>query len=190
VVRLGQLADRRSNRLLLALYELGINPMYHLPFLPLAMAEVVPVIVGATRGAADAFLERMKTRQGTISGVKAAGKQSHQMRLGRAIGAAQAAETLLDVFMKNMTRPLAEQKDYTDRVHAKLQAACIVDLCRNAINDMARGFGADGFRDSSPLQRYFRDVNMLAIHAFLDIDNATETAGRHALGLSVEDPLV
>jgi 3-hydroxy-9,10-secoandrosta-1,3,5(10)-triene-9,17-dione monooxygenase len=166
------------------------NPMYHLPFLPLAMAEVVPVIVGATRGAADAFLERMKTRQGTISGVKAAGKQSHQMRLGRAIGAAQAAEMLLDVFMKNMTRPLVEQKDYTDRVHAKLQAACIVDLCRNAINDMARGFGADGFRDSSPLQRYFRDVNMLAIHAFLDIDNATETAGRHALGLPVEDPLV
>lgn len=26
------------------------NPMYHLPFLPFAMAEVTPVVVGAMRG--------------------------------------------------------------------------------------------------------------------------------------------
>jgi 3-hydroxy-9,10-secoandrosta-1,3,5(10)-triene-9,17-dione monooxygenase len=166
------------------------NPMYHLPFLPFAMAEVVPVIVGATRGATDAFLDRMQSRQGTISGIKAAGKQSHQMRLGRAMGTARAAEILLGALMDDMTRPLAAQKDYGDRIGTKLRAAVIVDLCRNAINDMARGFGADGFRDSSPLQRYFRDVNMLAVHAFLDIDNATETAGRHALGMQPEDPLV
>lgn len=43
------------------------NPMYHLPFLPFAMAEVTPVVVGAMRGAADAFVDRTRARQGTLS---------------------------------------------------------------------------------------------------------------------------
>ena len=37
------------------------------------------------------------------------------------------------------------------------------------VNDLARGFGGDGFCAQSPLQRYFRDINMLAVHALLDI---------------------
>lgn len=166
------------------------NPMYHLPFLPFAMAEVVPVIVGATRGCTDAFVARTRTRQGTLSGVKAAGKQSAHIRLGRALAATTAAETLLDALMTNMTRPLEVQKQIDERISTKVAAAYIVDLCRNAINEMARGFGADGFRDLSPLQRYFRDINMLAVHGFMDIDTASETAGRHALDLPQEDLLV
>lgn len=166
------------------------NPMYHLPFLPFAMAEVVPVVVGATRGCADAFMERTRTRQGTLSGIKAAGKQSAHIRLGKSIAATAAAETLLDALMAKMTRPLDVQKQIDERISTKVAAAHIVDQCRNAINDMARGFGADGFRDVSPLQRYFRDINMLAIHGFMDIDTASEAAGRHALDLPREDPLV
>ncbi len=166
------------------------NPMYHLPFLPFAMTEVVPVVVGATRGAADAFLERTRARRGTISGVEAGAKQGPQMRLGRVLAAADAAETLLDAFLARLARPIARQRQFDDRADMKVRAALITDLCRNAINDMARGIGGDGFRDVSPLQRYFRDVNMLAVHAFLDIDTASESAGRIALGLPVEDPLI
>lgn len=72
----------------------------------------------------------------------------------------------------------------------KLRGAFITDFCRNALNDLARGFGGDGFREASPLQRYFRDVNMLAVHAFLDIDTAAESAGRLALGLTPDDPVL
>lgn len=166
------------------------NPMYQLPFLPFATAEVVPVVVGATRGCADAFLERTHTRQGTLSGIKAAGKQSAHIRLGRSLAATEAVETLLDVLMHKMSRPLDVQKQIDERVRTKIASAHIVDQCRNAINEMARGFGADGFRDVSPLQRYFRDINMLAIHGFMDIDTAAETAGRHALDMPREDPLI
>jgi 3-hydroxy-9,10-secoandrosta-1,3,5(10)-triene-9,17-dione monooxygenase len=72
----------------------------------------------------------------------------------------------------------------------KLRAAHITDLCRDAINDVARGIGGDGFRDDSPLQRHWRDLNTVAAHAYLDIDTATETAGRLALDLPIEDRLV
>ena len=72
----------------------------------------------------------------------------------------------------------------------KLKGSCITDLCRNGVNDIAKGIGGDGFRDHSSLQRYFRDINVLAVHAFLDIDTAAQTAGCMRLGLPIEDLLV
>jgi 3-hydroxy-9,10-secoandrosta-1,3,5(10)-triene-9,17-dione monooxygenase len=166
------------------------NPMYHVPFIPFAMAEVAPVVVGSLRGAADAMFARTQERQGNFSGVKASSRQAPQMRLGKALAAANAAEILLRDLMRSFDQPLAQQHELQNRINVRLQAGFIADFCRNAVNDIARGIGADGFRESSSLQMYFRDLNMLAVHAFLDIDNVTETAGRSALGMPLEDPLI
>ncbi len=164
--------------------------MYQQPFIPFLMCEVVPVLVGALRGAAEAFTVRTRDRQGTLTGVKAANRQAAQMRLGRGLAAADAAETLLAAYLERYMRVRDEQNHITDRAAMKLKAAFITDLCRNAINDLARGFGGDGFREQSPLQRYFRDINMLAVHAFLDIDTAAETSGRLTLGLAADDAML
>ena len=164
--------------------------MYQQPFIPFLMCEVVPVLVGALRGAAEAFTIRTRDRQGTLTGVKAANRQAAQMRLGRGLAAADAAETLLAAYLERYMRVRDEQNHITDRAAMKLKAAFITDLCRNAINDLARGFGGDGFREQSPLQRYFRDINMLAVHAFLDIDTAAETSGRLTLGLAADDAML
>ena len=169
---------------------LHANPMYRQPFIPFLMCEVVPVLVGALRGAVEAFATRTLERQGTISGVKAASRQAAQMRLGRGLAAADAAEVLLNAYLERYMSVRPEQNDIADRAAMKLKASFITDLCRNAVNDLARGFGGDGFRESSPLQRYFRDLNMLAVHAFLDIDTAAETFGRLTMGLPGDDPLL
>ena len=112
------------------------------------------------------------------------------MRLGRGLAAADAAEVLLNAYLERYMSVRPEQNDIADRAAMKLKASFITDLCRNAVNDLARGFGGDGFRESSPLQRYFRDLNMLAVHAFLDIDTAAETFGRLTMGLPGDDPLL
>ena len=166
------------------------NPQYQLPFIPFLMCEVVPVLVGGLRGAAEAFVERVRHRAGTISGVKAAGSQAAQMRLARGLAAADAAEILMNDYLDRYSARRPERNELSERTLMKLKAAYLTDLCRNAVNDLARGFGGDGFRDDSPLQRYFRDLNMLAVHAFLDIDTAAETYGRMVLGLPLEDRMV
>ena len=166
------------------------NPMYHRPFVPFLFCEVVPVLVGALRGAAESFLERVHGRQGTISGQRASAKPASQMRLARGLAAADAAEVLLRAYLARFESDEPDQNTVASRVAMKLQASFLSDFCRNAVNELARGFGADGFRDASPLQRYFRDLNMLAVHAFLAIETAAETAGRLALGLQPEDPII
>ena len=166
------------------------NPMYHRPLIPFLMCEVVPVVVGALRGAATAFVERVRGREGTVSGQRAAGKPASQMRLARGLAAADAAEVLLREYLRRFEAEDPSRFELGSRASMKLAASFLVDFCRNETNALARGFGADGFRDESPLQRYFRDNNMLAVHAFLDIDTAAETAGRLALGLAAEDPIL
>ena len=112
------------------------------------------------------------------------------MRLGRTLAAADAAESLLDAFFERLTAQRPEQSDPRDRAEMKLKAAYLADLARNALNDMVRGIGGDGYRNSAPIQRFFRDLSVLSVHAFLDIDTASETIGRFTLDLPVSDPLL
>ncbi|WP_345426992.1 hypothetical protein [Pseudonocardia xishanensis] len=170
--------------------QLHPNTMYQLPFVPFTMCEVVPVVVGALRGATEAFTVRTAERQGALSLEKAAGKQAAQIRLGRAIASADAAETLLQPYIDRILARPQGHLDPAERAEMKLKGSFSTSLCRDAVNDIARDIGGDGFRDHSPLQRFFRDINVVAVHAFLDLDTASETLGRMALQLPVEDRLI
>ena len=81
-----------------------------------------------------------------------------------------------------------EQNDIALRAAMELRAAFITDLCRNATVHRARGFGGEGFDAQSSFQRYFRGINMVAVHAFLNINTAAEACGLLALGRAVDHP--
>jgi hypothetical protein len=50
--------------------------------------------------------------------------------------------------------------------------------------------GATSFRSDAALQRFFRDINTVAIHAFWDWEVSYEQFGRHRLGLEPNNPLI
>ena len=62
----------------------------------------------------------------------------------------------------------------------------LTTFCLDSVNEMARGVGGDAFRDDAPFQRYFRDMNTVARHAFLDPDTAGETVGRSSDALEAD----
>ena len=171
-------------------HALHANPMYHIPFLPFAMNEVLPVIVGTHRGAADALFDRIKGRMGTISGAKAAEKVPAQVRLARSLGQAQAAELLLEALVARTMAALPDAGKPVSRSEMKLHAALLTQMCLDSVNDMARGVGGDSFRDDARFQRYFRDLNVVARHAFLDAETAGESYAKLLLGLPISDPLI
>ena len=55
---------------------------------------------------------------------------------------------------------------------------------------MMAAAGASSFHDSQPLQRIWRDLNMVCSHAFWDWDATRELTGRQHLGLPLNHPLV
>lgn len=172
--------------------KLHSNRMYALPVWPVTLCYVLPVLVGALRGAADAYVGLAKKRTLNFVNMSAAnqsaalaGSQSALMRVGRGQAAASLAEGMLRDFVARVIEPDAPMEP-KHRIAFRTQAALIGEFCQSTINKLMSGAGASAFRENSPLQRYFRDVNMLANHAALDTEPATEAYGKVVQGLPFE----
>lgn len=166
------------------------NPLYSKPLLPFTMGEVMPVVVGAYRGAADEFRRLVEQRTTTFTSTKVAGMQTAQIRVGKAQAGAAMAELMLKGFTDMLSdTPLDELRSINVRAAIKAQCALITDYCCEGISEMMLGAGAAAYRNDSPMQRYFRDINMLHVHGFLDLDTAAQTYGRVLMGLPTESPL-
>ncbi|MES2492884.1 MAG: acyl-CoA dehydrogenase family protein [Pseudomonadota bacterium] len=171
-------------------HRLHANPMYHIPFLPFAMLEVLPVVVGMHRGAANALRDRVQGRMGTLSGARAAERAPAQIRMAQGLARAQMAEQMLAAMVAEISAGGSHAADPKHRAEIKLRASMVTTFCLDSVNEMARSVGGDSFRDEAPFQRFFRDINTLARHAFLDPDTAAESYGRLELGLPVNDPMI
>jgi alkylation response protein AidB-like acyl-CoA dehydrogenase len=167
------------------------NPLYRIPLLPFIYCEVMGVYVGGLEGATHAYEDIVRTKTRAHIGDRVAERQSTHVSLGQAHARLQAGNALLDRLVAD-TWALAEAGafDIEKRLELKLRAGYINDLCRQSVNEMASMGGTSAFRQDSPLQRFFRDLNTLATHAFTDRHGAFELWGRQRLGLEPNSPLI
>ncbi len=167
------------------------NPLYAIPLLPFIYCEVMGVYTGGLEGATAAYESHVRSKVRTWGGDALAGKQAVHINLGEAHARASAAGALLERLVAD-TRALADARNFTldARLDLKLRAGYISELCRHSVNDMMARSGTKSFRLDAPIQRYFRDLNTLATHAFIDREVAYELYGRHRLGLAPNSPLI
>lgn len=167
------------------------NPLYRMPLLPFIYCEVMGVYVGGLEAATRAYEDIVRKKTRAHIGDKVAERQSTHVSLGQAHARLQACNALLDRLVAE-TKSVAEAGtfDIEKRLELKLRAGFINDLCRESVNEMASLGGTSAFRQDSPLQRYFRDLNTLATHAFTDRQTAYELWGRELLGFEPNSPLI
>lgn len=166
------------------------NPLYHVPLAPFILCETMPVFSGALRGATDAFEAITRRRVSTYSGAAMKDNRYAHIKLGEAGIDALIAERLVADQIRQTQALIGTTFGIDDRIRLKTQAAGIVEHCRNAINDMAHNGGASSFALDVPLQRFFRDINVLSTHAFWSWEVVRELGGRHALGLEPNTPML
>ncbi len=167
------------------------GPFYAMPILPFVYCEVMGVYAGALRGAVDAFDANLQKRARLHTNAAVKEKQYSHIQLGKALTAADIAEELMRS-QCDLTDACMAQGGFSmaDRARLKGHAGFLVDHCRRAVNELVSHSSADIFNEKLPLQRFFRDMNMLATHAFFEWDNAREQYGRIALGLEPNHPLI
>ena len=167
------------------------NPIYSIPLMPFIYCEVMGVYCGGLEGATAAYDTFVQNKRMTWGGDLLAKKQATHINLGAAHAEARAAGLLLDRLVQD-TQEIAEKRDFNlhARLDLKLRAGYIADLCRAGVNEMMARAGTRSFQIEAPLQRYFRDLNTLATHAFLDWEVCRELYGRHRLGLEPNHPLI
>lgn len=167
------------------------NPLCRMPFMPFVQCETMGVYAGGLRGAVDAFDQAVQSRVRSHTRAAVKDQQLAHLQLGSAHVQAEIAQELARGHVRMATACLeAGSFEIADRVRLRAHAGFIVDHCRRAVNELMSQAGSAAFRSDLPLQRFCRDTNMLATHAFFEWDTSREQYGRCKLGLEPNHPLL
>lgn len=171
--------------------KLHQNPLYSIPFLISAYCTILPVLTGSLKGALELFGQTVERRVRNFGGAVVRDQQQAHVTLGEMeIASTIASDLARTVF--DTAETIMQHRAFTldDRVTAKAKTAYVSKLCRDTVNAMMASAGASNYHLDQPLQRVWRDLNVVCSHAFWDWDVTREAVGRHRLGLEQVNPLV
>lgn len=158
---------------------------YKVPLFSFWTFTLTAPVVGMAQGALDAFEERMCNRVSVDTGQKMVDHTSVHLRLAESAAEVTAAHIL----MQSDTRQIlararrGEMPTIGDRTRYRRDHCYAAKLCVQAVNRLFEGSGGHALFDSSPIQRFHRDVHAASHHVALAWDTAAENFGRVRLGL-------
>lgn len=171
--------------------KIHANPMYRAPLMPLIYSEIIGIFSGGLLGAQKAFAETVRKRIITHTGQTTVERPQAHIQLGQSFASLDAGRELARSIVRRTEAVIeADDESIETRLELKALTGFTADLCRRAVNDMINRGGSSMFLSDRPLQRFFRDMNMIAIHAHWDCEVGFEQMGRHFVGLEPNNPLV
>ena len=166
-------------------------PLYALPGPAVLYFEVMPVMAGILRGAAEHFVAMTQARITSYTGSGVATQPSGQMRAGRALASLEAVDDMVNsAAARVVARDGTQRMTMHERAAIRMRASLVTKTACDTVNDIAHGAGGKSFMHDSPIQRYFRDINVLRTHAAIDFEPTTEMYGRIGLGMDPGTPVV
>lgn len=162
-------------------------------FVPLLLAIGTAFYAGMARGAMSAFLARVPGRGITYTPWTDQAQHPHvQIQTAKAAARIEAAEALADRLVSRLqdSADTGEQLSPAERSWFRGLTGEAVALCREAVELLWSMAGGSAIMLDVPLQRYFRDMESLALHAIMAPDANLETYGRTLLGLDPGTPFL
>ena len=159
--------------------------LYRLSAEAMLSTSVATAVLGSAKFALAQFIERTMERKVILTGASKAEHAPTQVRLAEAAAEIHSADLLLHDTLAEFEHVMStgEQWGLEHRARAKWQAAYSAELCRRAVARMFSASGAHAVYAPSPLQAAFRNVNVGAQHASIDLDSSAELYARMRLGL-------
>jgi alkylation response protein AidB-like acyl-CoA dehydrogenase len=158
---------------------------YRIPLFSAITYGLTAPMVGMAQGAVETFQAAMQQQVSAPRGGPMAQLTGVQVRLAEATMEVEAARLImrhdiheiLERARRNATPTLEE------RLRARRNQAYVATLCVQAVNRLFAASGGHALFDTSPLQRFHRDVHAASHHVSLSWDTASEQYGRVLLGL-------
>jgi alkylation response protein AidB-like acyl-CoA dehydrogenase len=140
-------------------------------------------VLGAARGALDAWLTAVATRlRNAVPGAPGLSRTTYDVTFARAAGEIDAAELLLE-----RASALGDRGgDVTELEVAQNLRDCslAVDMLVTAVDRLFRTAGTSGQAATSPIQRFWRDVNSAASHVALLFEPAATAYAGHLIDVT------
>ena len=171
--------------------EFHDGPLYRPPLVPiLGFASALPML-GAARGALDAYRAHMTAKieanEGRAGGLMTDdGKPAVVAEAALSIDAAELVlrDVLRDVMDQRNAASTATRGTWLSRM------AHAVFMCRSAVQDILSVTGAGGSRLDSPIQRAMRDISTGSNHIIFDRETRYADFGRTLLDQPIQSFLV
>jgi NADPH2:quinone reductase len=153
------------------------------PFASLGM-----MITAIALGSAEAVVDIVKSRLGTTRAFGGATRQDlpqSRMRFAEAWEKLRCAQMLYRHILNHSIEKCDAMEPWSQEEigQIELDQTTIVHLAQELIGILCDGMGSSPYQSKEALQRYRRDINVIANHAFMDWDLVAERSIRYVLGL-------
>lgn len=169
--------------------EVNPSPIFRFPFGQIHVRSVSTPIIGAAKGALDAYLEVARKKIGTADGKKVKEDPTSQL-------VAADAATTIDYVELVLKRNFDEMFDYIERgeeipldrrVRFRYDAAKAVGMCLEAIDGLFTSSGGRALFQGNPIQRFFQDAHAIRAHHANIPEKPGRNLGRFLLGMGNQD---
>jgi|HigsolmetaAR202D_1030399.scaffolds.fasta_scaffold01203_2 3-hydroxy-9,10-secoandrosta-1,3,5(10)-triene-9,17-dione monooxygenase len=169
-------------------YEVLRNeyPLITAPFYGVLLGAVLCPILGITRRVIDDFVEATRTRVG-FRGRVPAERPAIQMKIGSAMTRYDATYRMIRALFEEIdtVSRAGEQCTVEQRLRQRRDTAYAAQECVEIVDDLVSCSGAGAQSQSSYFQLAQRDIHTIRTHVVLDVEEAMELYGKHALGQSL-----
>jgi alkylation response protein AidB-like acyl-CoA dehydrogenase len=177
--------------------QVHANPLYRTHLMAFISIEVTGAAVGAAQGAVDVLEEMGRTKPIRARGGGGGETTSFEMsrpsfrrRLAEAKTLADAARTMLFAEAERLMQLSRDQAATGEKMSREqiaevtLQQARIIQMSVQAVKHAFIAAGTSATVQGHPMERFLRDVNVIATHQVLRLDSAAEAWGLAHYGLS------
>src|SRR5260370_10881149 len=167
------------------------GPLYRFPLIGIVASNLPPLVLAVARRAIEEVSALAQGKVPVAASTSLRERTSAQAKLAQAEAVLRAGRVLLyDTLSDAWQATLAgETFSLRQRADLLLAMAHAVSSAVKAVELMYRIAGTSGIYTRSPLERAFRDVQVLRHHAF-GAEGRYETAGRVFLGLAPDFPAI
>ena len=176
--------------------EVHANPLYRTHLMAFISIEVTGAAVGAAQGAVDVLEEMGRTKpvraRGGGGGETATfemSRPSFRRRLAEAKTQADSARTMLFAESARLMQVSRDQAATGEKMtreqvaEVTLHQARIIQMSVQAVKQAFIAGGTSATAQGHPMERFLRDVNVIATHQVLRLDSAAEAWGLAHYGL-------
>jgi alkylation response protein AidB-like acyl-CoA dehydrogenase len=166
------------------------GPLYRIPAMA-ASAPLVSVGLAIARASIAELSSLAKAKTPFVSTTTLALRSSTQAKIGQAEALLRAAgcyfyDTLEETWQRTLAGQLSTLEQKAEVLLASIHA---MQTCARVVELMYSAAGSSAIYTRSPLERHFRDIQVLRQHGFLS-ENRYETIGQVYLGLPPDLPLI
>ena len=163
--------------------------LYRLPLFAVFPFNIIGPALGAARGALDAVIADLTSRQ-SVTGADLSRAATVHQRIGKATALLDAADAVMaqlrgEIVSKGQA---GEAFEMAERGRYRLNLGHVAQNCCDAVDELLPLTGGRGLETSHPMQRAWRDVHAVSQHIGLVWDLQTGLYGNILLGHGSPDP--